>query len=477
MEKRDFHDETPALAAVARVTFLPDGNEIEVPVGTSLLEAARQAEIHLNASCNGRGACGKCKLIVERGTVNTQTTTLLTEREKAANYVLACQATVTEDITVRIPPEAIERQLKVAGMGEEVTSKLLGRVTEIDPMVVEVSLELAVPTLDDPVSDLDRLYRGLRKAGVETHRMSLGLKVMRELAAAMRDENWKVTASIMRRRHIDELIEVAPGNGTGPSLGLAIDVGTTTIVVYLVDMADGRVLAATSGHNRQAACGDDVINRIVCAEKDGVRKLSRMALATINSLIEEAAAAAGAERDRIKNVAIAGNTTMIHLLLGIEPRYIRREPYLPTVSEFPVIKAGEVGLKTHPGAAVFVFPGPASYVGGDIVSGMIYSGQHREAPMTLFIDIGTNGEIVLGNNELLLTASCSAGPAFEGARISHGMGGSRGAIEKVIVDGRLRTNVIGNVPPVGLCGSALIDLAAELKAEHGVSCRCIELDL
>ncbi|MEE4607935.1 MAG: ASKHA domain-containing protein [Desulfobacteraceae bacterium] len=465
MEKRGFNDTEQEGEKTISVTFLPDGKAIEVPVGTNLLEAARQAEVHLNASCNGRGACGKCKLIVARGTVNTQTTTLLTEREKAANYVLACQTTVTEDITVQIPPEAIERKLKVAGMGEEVTSKLLGRVTEIDPMVVEVPLELAVPTLDDPVSDLDRLYRGLRKAKVQTHRMSVGLKVMRELAAAMRDENWKVTASILRRRHIEELIEVAPGNGRGASLGLAIDVGTTTVVVYLVDMEDGRVVAATSGHNRQASCGDDVINRIVCAEKNGVRKLSRMALATINDLVEEAAAAAGAQRDRIKNVAIAGNTTMVHLLLGIEPRYIRREPYLPTVSEFPIIKAGEVGLKTHPGAAVFVYPGPASYVGGDIVSGMIYSGQHREAPMTLFIDIGTNGEIVLGNNELLMTASCSAGPAFEGGGVRWGMRAEEGAIEKVNIDPQTRTagyETIGDLPPRGICGSGMIDLISEM---------------
>jgi uncharacterized 2Fe-2S/4Fe-4S cluster protein (DUF4445 family) len=465
MEKRGFKEQEPAPGSLVKVAFLPDEKEIEVPVGTNLLEAARQAEIHLNASCNGRGACGKCKLIVARGTVNTQTTTLLTDGEKAKNYVLACQTTVTEDVTVRIPEEAIERKLKVAGMGETITGKLQGLVAQIDPMVVEAGLELAVPTLDDSVSDLDRLYRGLRKAGVETGRMSVGLKVMRELAAVMRDENWKVTASILRRRHSDELVEVSAGNGREPLLGLAIDVGTTTIVVYLVDLNDGKVLAATSGHNRQAACGDDVINRIVCAEKDGVRKLSRMALATINDLIGEAVAAAGADRERIKNIAIAGNTTMVHLLLGIEPRYIRREPYLPTVSEFPTIKAGEIGLKVNPMAAVFVMPGPASYVGGDIVSGMIYSGLHREAPMTLFIDIGTNGEIVLGNNELLMTASCSAGPAFEGGGVRWGMRAEEGAIEKVAIDPQTRVvryETIGGLAPRGICGSGMIDLISEM---------------
>ena len=208
-----------------------------------------------------------------------------------------------------------------------------------------------------------------------------------------------------------------------------------------------------------------MINRIVCAEKNGVSKLSRMALATINVLIGEAADAAGADRQRIKNIAISGNTTMVHLLMGIEPRYIRREPYLPTVSEFPILKAGDIGLKANPMAAVFIMPGPASYVGGDIVSGMIYTGLHREAPMTLFIDIGTNGEIVLGNNELLMTASCSAGPAFEGGGVRWGMRAEEGAIEKVTIDPASRVpawETIGGQPPRGICGSGMIDLISEL---------------
>ncbi len=462
MDKKRFKDEEPATV---EVTFLPEEKSVTVPTGITLLEAALQADVYINASCNGKGACGKCKVIVERGTVHTQTTTLLSEREKARNYVLACLSTVTEPVTVRIPEEALERKLKVAGMGEAVTDRLQGKVARITPMIEEVALELAEPTLDDPVSDLDRLYRGLRKAGVDTGRMSVGLKVMRELAAAMRDENWRVTASILHRRYSDQLVEVSPGNGASPLLGLAIDVGTTTIVIYLVDMQDGRVLAATSGHNRQAACGDDVINRIVCAEKDGVAKLSRMALATINALIGEAVDAAGVKRERIKNIAIAGNTTMIHLLLGIEPRYIRREPYLPTVSDFPTLKAGEIGLKADPMAGVFILPGPASYVGGDIVSGMIYTGLHREAPMTLFIDIGTNGEIVLGNNELLMTASCSAGPAFEGGGVRWGMRAEEGAIEKVGIDPATKVptwETIGGLAPRGICGSGMIDLISEL---------------
>jgi uncharacterized 2Fe-2S/4Fe-4S cluster protein (DUF4445 family) len=248
-------------------------------------------------------------------------------------------------------------------------------------------------------------------------------------------------------------------------LGIAVDVGTTSIVVYLVSMKTGDILAATSGHNRQAACGDDVINRIVCAENDGVAKLSKMVLSTINNLISEALDSVGADHLQVKNAVISGNTTMTHLMLKIEPRYIRREPYVPTVSEYPVFKAGEIGIKVNPIAAVFIMPGPASYVGGDIVSGMIYSGLHREEPLTLFIDIGTNGEIVLGSSEWLMTASCSAGPAFEGGGIRWGMRAEDGAIEKVTIDPHTLEptfSTVGNEAPRGICGSGMIDLLSEM---------------
>ncbi len=237
-----------------------------------LLDAALAGDIPLNASCNGKGSCGKCKLVLESGTGKCDDTPLLTQYEKEHNYVLACQTIVQSDVIVKIPEETIEKKLKIAGMGKEVTARMQGLVKDISPMVENITLELTPPTLDDSVSDLDRLTLGLAKNGCDTSRLSIGLKVMRELAATMRDESWKVTASVMKKSCSSEIIRVTPGNGHQLSLGLAIDIGTTSIVVYLVDMADGTILAATSGHNRQAACGDDVINRIVCAEKDGVKK-------------------------------------------------------------------------------------------------------------------------------------------------------------------------------------------------------------
>jgi len=469
MEKRGGKgiDELPSEQEVKqyRVLFQPDNKEIRVSEGATLLDAALAGDIPLNASCNGKGSCGKCKLILESGSGKSIDTPLLTQQEKENNYVLACQTRVYGDISVRIPEETLEKKLKIAGMGKEATSSMQGLVGEISPIVQNIPLELTPPTLDDSVSDLDRLTRGLAQSGSNVDRMSVGLKVMRELAAAMRDENWKVIASVMKKKCSSEIVRVAPGNGGIVSLGIAVDIGTTSIVVYLVDMADGTILAATSGHNRQAACGDDVINRIVCAEKNGVKKLSTMGLATINGLINEAIDSAGVKREQIDNVVLSGNTTMIHLLLQIEPRHIRREPYIPSVSAFPVLKAGNIGLKANPLAAVFVMPGPASYVGGDIVSGLLYTGFHREEAITLFIDVGTNGEIVLGNQDWLMTASCSAGPAFEGGGVRWGMRAEDGAIEKITIDPETLApifSVVGGMLPRGICGSGMIDLISEM---------------
>jgi uncharacterized 2Fe-2S/4Fe-4S cluster protein (DUF4445 family) len=447
------------------VLFARENRKITVSKGTTLLKAARLADIHVNASCNGKGACGKCKLIVESGEVEKVSTPLLSDGEKGKGYVLACLTKVTGHVVVNVPPEVVEQKLRVAGVGRAATEKLKGLVKEIDPMLKEIPLELLPPTLEDSVSDLDRLNRGLKKVGCDVTRLNVGIRVMRDLADAVRRDSWKLTASVIQRKCFNEILEVRPGDGNGRSYGLAIDVGTTTIVVYLVDMSDGTVPAAASGHNQQAACGDDVINRIVCAEKDGVKKLSHMALATINNLIGETLDNAGVEVNHIKNVVISGNTTMVHLMLRIDPRYIRREPYIPTVTEFPIIKAGEIGLKVNRSAAVYIMPGPAGYVGGDIVSGVLYSGFHREEQLTLFIDIGTNGEIVLGNREWLMTAACSAGPAFEGGGIRWGMRAEEGAIEKVTIDPDTwepTHETVGALAPRGICGSGMIDLISEL---------------
>jgi uncharacterized 2Fe-2S/4Fe-4S cluster protein (DUF4445 family) len=452
-------------AGNVEVYFQPDDKKVEVPAGSTLLEAAGKADIYINASCNGKGACGKCKLILISGDVEKTDTALLSDKEKQKGYVLACQSRVKTSVSVKVPEETIERKLKVAGMGEQATQRMKGLVTEISPMLEKIPMELSPPTLDDPVSDLDRLKRGLKKKGIDTEKLNIGLPVMRQLAAAMRGEDWNVTASVMHKSCSSEVVSVQPGYGDSKNLGLAIDIGTTTIVVYLVDMEDGKILGATSGHNRQAACGDDVINRIVCAEKSGVKKLSALVISTINTLIKEAVEGAGQDVKDIYNIVVSGNTTMTHLLLQIEPRYIRREPYIPSISEFPVLKVSNIGLKANADAAVFIMPGPASYVGGDIVSGVLFTGFYKEDPLTLFIDVGTNGEIVLGNKDWLICASCSAGPAFEGGGIRWGMRAEQGAIESVSIDPaswEAEIKTIDDQPPRGICGTGMIELISEM---------------
>lgn len=447
------------------VFFMPGDKQMDVPRETTLLQAAEKADIYINASCNGKGSCGKCRLIVESGRVEKDRTSLLTEKEKKRGYVLACQTRILGDVHVKIPEETLEKKLKAEGMGKAATEKLHGLVSVINPMLVKVALELDPPTLDDSVSDLDRLTRRLRKSGFDTSKMSTSLKVMRQLTHVVRKDNWNIIVSLLQKKCSTELVKVSPSKNGTLSLGLAVDLGTTSIVVYVVDMADGKILSAASGHNRQAACGDDVINRIVCAEKDGVKKLQSMALATINNLTSRALAVLDESPSHIDNIVVSGNTTMTHLLLGLEPRYIRREPYIPTVSEFPIMKAGEIGLKAAPHAGVFIMPGPASYVGGDIVAGILYTGFHMKKELTLFIDVGTNGEIVLGNNEFLMTAACSAGPAFEGGGIRWGMRAEDGAIEKITLDPETfepEYSTVGDMTPRGICGSGMIDLMSEM---------------
>ncbi len=449
------------------VTFEPEGKKISVKHGENLMEAAHKADIYINASCNGKGACGTCKLIIESGTVESLPTPLLSEKEKEKGYVLACQSTVTEDIIAKIPKETIEKKLKAAGMGEAATEKLAGLVERdsIEPLVNKIPLQLDIPTMDDTVSDLDRLKRSLKAQECDITRISTNIRVMRQLTESVRNDNWKVMTSVLLKKCSSELVDVTPFHDAKPSLGMAIDLGTTSIVVYIVSMEDGKILSAASGHNGQASCGDDVINRIVCSEKDGVTKLKRLAVATINNLSKRALDSIEAEYKQVENIVISGNTTMTHLLLGIEAKYIRREPYIPTVSEFPILKAGELGLKAAYYAGVFIMPGPASYVGGDIVAGVLYTGFHRSEQTTLFIDIGTNGEIVLGNNEFLITAACSAGPAFEGGGIRCGMRAEEGAIEKITLDPETFIpdyETVEDCKPRGICGSGMIDLLSEM---------------
>jgi uncharacterized 2Fe-2S/4Fe-4S cluster protein (DUF4445 family) len=380
-------------------------------------------------------------------------------------WILACHGTVSQDATIHVPP-AKGREVPV---GEAQADRIAlpaewrGRV---EPIVGAVALQIEPPSLDDNTDDLSRLRRELTKVGVTG--ASIGLCALNSMPQILRDSNWNVTVAYERENGggAHRLISVMPGDRTARLFGVAVDIGTTTVAVYLVDLNTARVLEVASAYNRQIARGEDVISRIVYSLKgDNLQELQRQVVSTINDLLDEVFKRAKVHPHEVLEVQVAGNTTMSHLFLGITPRYVREQPYIPAANHYPRVPAQDLGLNVHPCALVVTMPGAASYVGGDITAGVVSSGMWNTDKMTLFVDVGTNGEMVLGNADWLIACACSAGPAFEGAGVQFGMRATAGAIEKVVIDPtdhEPRFHVIGDVPPAGICGSAMIDLLAEM---------------
>ncbi len=403
---------------------------------------------------------------VTDGRVRRRSTLRLSQDDIEAGIALACQTVVEGDVAVAVPPpEAIERLLTTDHVAPEIVVP-----TGYDPATAQTVrrylLDLAPPTMDDQTDDWSRLATALRRrSGLEDPEVSLG--DLRRIGSLLRESGWRVAVTadhdgggrVIR-------IESADVAAATRLWGLAIDVGTTTVTVWLVDLESGEVAAQVGEYNQQIARGEDVISRIIFATKnDGGEELRSLVLGTIDGLIERACTKAGAEATDIVKAVVSGNSTMMHLLLGIPAESIRLEPFVTPVNDPPPITGAEIGLPIHPGAAVDVLPGVASYVGADITAGVLASGLTQSSETTLFIDVGTNGEMVLGSADWLVTCACSAGPAFEGAGVVHGMRAARGAIEEVWIDGETAEptyRVIGNVAPRGICGSGLISLVAEM---------------
>lgn len=452
--------------AEVKVEF-EDGKTALVPRGSTIYEASQKAKAFINATCGGRGACGKCKVIVKEGDVvrDPAYDYHLSEEEKNNGWVLACQTTVESDIKVEVPDAAITQWLRITDAGKGMMEEIVGEAY-ISPMVETIPVEMPPPTLDDPVSDYRRLIRELVRLKKDPKNITCYLDVLRYLSARLREGDWKVTVALGQRGAQREILWVRPGTTARYPLGMAIDVGTTSIVVSLVDLLDGRVLAMSSRLNAQVSCGDDVISRIIYAsKKGGLERLHSLGVNTINEVINEVCTAAREDPRDVVSVVVAGNTVMTHLLLKLDPSNIRKEPYIPTASTYPIIDAGDIGLAVHPRAGVFVMPCVAAYVGGDITAGVIHSGMHKDSRVTLLIDVGTNGEMVLGNKDWLVTASCSTGPAFEGGGLKHGMRAVPGAIDQVEIHpqtGIPRYHTIAEDPTRGICGSGVISALAEL---------------
>jgi len=452
------------------VRFEPAGVTVQVPAGVLIEEAARQAGIELNIPCGGQGRCGRCAVIVEEGRVRRRSTQRLSPEDVAAGFALACQTVIEGDVVITVPPqERIERRLT--------TEKKAVRVVfpypydpRTDQPIQRYFVALDPPSLDDQTDDWARLKRELRRQhGLED--LTATLPVLQQLGRTLRQAEWQVTAVVEldtwdRPQGPPRLIDVLPGDQTSVSWGAAVDIGTTTVTAYLVNLLTGEVVSQAADYNAQIGRGEDIISRIVYASKgQGLVELQRLVRETINLVLARACRRGKVDPRQVHKVTVAGNTTMLHLLLAVPPEPIRLTPYIPTVNHWPSVRAEELGLAVHPQATVDCLPGVASYVGADITAGVISSGVCDTRSLTLFLDIGTNGEMVLGDCNWLISCACSAGPAFEGAGVDYGMRATNGAIEEVWISGQTYEptyRVIGNDRPRGICGSGLISLLAEM---------------
>lgn len=446
------------------VLFQPDNILIEVEHGTNLLVAVRQAKIEIKCGCDGEGTCGKCLLRVLSGSVEIQRQSL------CEGFVIACQTLVAGDVVIEIPAfsRLLGHQVLLDNQDNILTVAFgLPSHFSFDPLCKKVSLQLSPPSLNDPTSDVSRLLMALRRS-TGLSNIELDLNQARLLAELLRGSFWQVDVTYVLMGGKVYVVSIDASSNKVQLLGIAVDVGTTTVAVYLVDLCSGALVGKVGSHNQQAQFGDDVITRIIHGdeERNGLVQLQQAIVETINDLILVLVEKYQVRARDIKMVIAAGNTTMAHLLFGIQPRYIRLEPYVPAVNHFPICKARELGLRVYPEAVVYNFPAVASYVGGDIVAGVLFNGMAEEEPITLFVDIGTNGEMVLGNKEWLVSCSCSAGPAFEGAGITCGMRAMQGAIEALTIDEHtleVAYSTIGGVKPIGICGSGLIDALAKMR--------------
>jgi len=442
---------------------LPTGKTLDISKEESLLQALKRQGVYLVSSCGGKGICGKCRIKLLEGDCRVESTGKLAPPEIDSGIVLACQTFPNEDIIIDIPKESrlvVGDKIALSKSGD-----LLELVNsfgvEIYPLVRHITLDLPPPTINDNISDIERLRRSLGEKGL------IGMRFVHRFVAsvsdALRNAGWKITFGYTVS---NDAVYISPADKEKERYGVAVDIGTTTVVVYLVNLTDGRLIDVGSTYNSQMRYGDDVITRIIYAtESGGFEELRDSVVSDINNLLTPLQERHNIRREDIESVVIAGNTTMTHIFWGLNPAYIREDPYIPTVNFFPRWRAEFSGLKTDPMAPIYTLPCVASYVGGDIVSGVLASKMYRNSEIALFMDIGTNGEIVIGNNEWLVTAACSAGPCFEGSGIRHGMRATEGAIESLKIDPESFEplfNVIGDGEPMGICGSGMIDAISEM---------------
>ncbi|MCM8797360.1 MAG: ASKHA domain-containing protein [Candidatus Omnitrophica bacterium] len=464
-----------------KVTFYPDNKTVEVEGEKTILSAAISAGIYINAVCGGDGVCGRCKVILKKGKVATQPTRHITAEERKHNVYLACLTEIQDDLEVEIP---IESRLNLEGLTQEEVNKRMAKdystpedIQQVEqkvsqgfryfPLTRKIFLDLPRPTLNDNLSDLERIEREIeREFGITVQHT--GLTNIRTLGEILRSSDWKVTVVLGGAGVSPEILFIESGDTSERNFGVVFDIGTTTVTGQLLNLNTRQILGTKATYNKQAAFGSDVITRIIYAkDANGLIELHDAVTEDINEIILRLTDEHKVDLNDITMVVCSGNTTMMHLLLKVDPTHIRREPYVPAFSFTSILRASEVEIRINPRGLLFCVPGIASYLGGDVTAGILSCGIHKQEKLNMLIDIGTNGEIVLGNRDFLVACAASAGPAFEGSGVICGMRASRGAVQKVkISSGDLEPTyqVIGEIKPQGICGSGYIDILAEMLA-------------
>jgi uncharacterized 2Fe-2S/4Fe-4S cluster protein (DUF4445 family) len=439
----------PEAPARVDLAFQPSGTRVRVPPGVTLFDAASWNGIAIDSTCGGHGTCKKCKIRIIDGHVppSPLDARAFSPDELRDGWRLACRAQAAADLQIEVPPLMTRPKAATVGVGRQVILR---------PAAQKRYLELAEASLSDQRTDLERVL-----AGVDDLELRTDLGVLRSIGSVLRAADYKVTAVIVD----DVLIDVQPGDTTARLYGIAFDLGTTTVVATLLDLSTGTPLAVASMLNKQQPFGADVITRISAIMMEPAAKgtLARLAHETLAELTTDVCTQAGVDPAEVCEVALAGNATMTHIALGIDPEPLGVAPFIMAARQLPEVLAADLGLPVHPRARAFLFPAFGAYVGGDITSGLIASGMDRDSRIRLFVDIGTNCEIVLGSRDWLLATAAPAGPAFEGAAIRCGMRAADGAIEVIsMTPDSLDLRVIGDAEPAGLCGSGLVDAVASL---------------
>ncbi|MDY2897814.1 MAG: corrinoid activation/regeneration protein AcsV [Candidatus Limivivens sp.] len=464
-----------------KVTFKFENSEdvtVFAAFGESLLEVARKTNVAIDAPCGGNGACGKCKVKLVGGTLDSKKTSHISDEEYAAGWRLACISKIIDDVEVLVPDiaSAYKSRMKMADLSSAEEVKIF---EELKEQIAEVGIELknnlevidvtmSAPTLDDTMPDNERFTWAVEEVtGMDKIRVPYS--VIKKMAHVFRASDFHVKAVIRKTGKDVFVYDVLPASEEPVVAGIAIDIGTTSVSAIIIDMLNGAVLAKGSAGNGQIRYGADVINRIIESGKPGGREKLQDAIIkeTLNPLILNMCASAKIKPAQVYRLAIGANTTMNHLLMGVDADPVRMEPYIPTFFKTNSLFASDIGLKVNPDAHIILAPNIGSYVGGDITAGAFVSMIWNKPEFSIFIDLGTNGEIVFGNSDFMMSCACSAGPAFEGGDISCGMRATDGAIEAIKLDKETLEptySVIGDpgTKPVGLCGSGIIDMIAEL---------------